>query len=58
MFLRDILYDKMSTKEMAVKYFKNLKGMFIHSFIFHSVNPYKFITNLKDMEHVNISNAI
>jgi hypothetical protein len=27
MFLRDILYDKMGTKEMAVEYFKNLKGM-------------------------------
>ena len=25
---------------------------FIHSFIFHSVNPYKVIDNLQDIEHV------
>jgi hypothetical protein len=29
MFFRDMHYDKMSTKEMAIKYFKNLKGMLI-----------------------------
>jgi len=25
---------------------------FIHSFIFHSVNPYKVIDNLQDIEHI------
>jgi hypothetical protein len=36
---------------------RNWKFGLTLSFI-HSFNPYKFITNLKDMEHVNISNAI
>ena len=32
---------------------KNMIHSFIHSFIyFHSINPYKVIDNLQDIEHV------